>query len=57
MKAPLKKAIALLFMLSLLSLSGCGKKGPLYLPDDAEKKAQYAQLQNFGLIDTQSTVN
>ncbi|ELI5720350.1 lipoprotein [Vibrio fluvialis] len=33
----MKKSITALFLLSLLTLAGCGQTGPLYMPDDAQQ--------------------
>lgn len=40
------KALAIMAMMALLlvSLAGCGQKGPLYLPDDEPAIEQSAQL-------------
>lgn len=35
MKLVLKRLSALLFMAALLGTTGCGYKGPLYLPESA----------------------
>ncbi|EKO3378676.1 lipoprotein [Vibrio fluvialis] len=36
----MKKSITALFLLSLLTLAGCGQTGPLYMPDDAQQSEQ-----------------
>ncbi|WIE03143.1 lipoprotein [Vibrio fluvialis] len=36
----MKKSITALFVLSLLTLAGCGQTGPLYMPDDAQQSEQ-----------------
>ncbi|MBY7996866.1 lipoprotein [Vibrio fluvialis] len=36
----MKKSITALFLLSLLTLAGCGQTGPLYMPDDAHQSEQ-----------------
>lgn len=49
----------LTIIIGLFLLTGCGKKGPLYLPEDDQNKANQAQSfhpaasnspANFGLI-------
>ncbi|MBY7765903.1 lipoprotein [Vibrio fluvialis] len=36
----MKKSITALFLLSLLTLAGCGQTGQLYMPDDAQQSEQ-----------------
>ncbi|QDC91660.1 lipopeptide [Vibrio furnissii] len=36
----MKKSITALFLLSVLTLAGCGQTGPLYMPDDAQQSEQ-----------------
>ncbi|WP_407701894.1 LPS translocon maturation chaperone LptM [Vibrio ostreae] len=36
----MKKSITALFLLSVMTLAGCGQTGPLYMPDDAQKSEQ-----------------
>ena len=36
----MKKLLFTLFILSVVGLVGCGKTGPLYMPDDAQKNEQ-----------------
>ncbi|WP_206212082.1 lipoprotein [Vibrio sp. HDW18] len=37
---PMKNTFTALFLLSVLTLAGCGQTGPLYMPDDAKSSEQ-----------------
>jgi len=34
--------LAMIALVGMLTISGCGQKGPLYLPDDNQKKDKKA---------------
>ncbi|MCA2015426.1 lipoprotein [Vibrio tritonius] len=41
----MKKTITTLFLLSALTLVGCGQTGPLYMPSDTQQDSQTSQTQ------------